>query len=115
MPAVVSLFLPGIVLRGADTLAELQLTAKETLVKLEVEVSGPGPYVAVLADASGKEIFRQDGIVPSDDSIRVWLSAEALPDGAVELLLSSKDVEERRRFRVSRTGAQLPSTTKPAQ
>lgn len=102
MPAVVSLFLPDLVLRGAEDLPLLRVPAGEAMVRLEVEVEGVGPFAAAMRDAEGKDVFRQSGLRVADGVVVVWLAAGALPDGVMELVVSGSGVEERRRFRVGR-------------
>ncbi|MFN7935248.1 MAG: hypothetical protein U0R19_18100 [Bryobacteraceae bacterium] len=101
-PAVVSLFLPGIVLRGADTLPQLRLPAAEAMVKLEMEVPAAGPFVATVSDAAGTELFRQSGLRPTDGAVTLWLSASTLPAGPLDVRISANGVDERRRLQVSR-------------
>jgi len=102
MPAVVSLFLPGIVLRGTENLPQLRLPAAEAMVKLELEISHPGPFQATLADSSATELYRQSGLRPVDGVLVIWLSASALPAGTVELRINGDGLEERRRLHISR-------------
>lgn len=101
-PAVVSLFLPGIVLRGADNLPQLRLPAAEAVVKLEIEVPSSGPFAATINDAAGNELFRQFGLRPVDGVVTLWVSAKALPAGPLEVRISANGVDERRRLQVSR-------------
>ncbi len=102
MPAVVSLFLPDLVLRGAEDLPLLRVPAGEAMVRLEVEVEAAGPLAVALRDAAGKEVFRQSGLRVADGVAVIWVAAGALPDGELELAVSGSGVEERRRFRVGR-------------
>ncbi|MBS1824690.1 MAG: hypothetical protein JST93_05180 [Acidobacteria bacterium] len=101
-PAVVSLFLPGIVLRGAESLPQLKLPSGEAVVKLEIEVQAPGPLAATVRDATGAELFRQSGLQPVDGAVIVWVSAGSLPLGPLEVRISGNGVDERRRLEVSR-------------
>jgi hypothetical protein len=101
-PAVVSLFLPGIVLRGQETIPQLRLPSSEALVKLEVEVPAPGPFTVILANTSGAELLRQSGLRAADGAVSVWFSAGSLPSGELEVRISGNGVEERRRLQVSR-------------
>lgn len=101
-PAVVSLFLPGIVLRGADNLPQLRLPSADAVVKLEIEVQAPGPFVAAVTDGAGAELFRQSGLRPVDSVVTLWFSANTLPTGPLEVRVSANGVDERRRLQVSR-------------
>lgn len=102
MPALVSLFLPGIVLRGEESLPQLRLPAAEAMVKLDLEVAHPGPFQATLSDSSGKELYRQSGLKPVDGGLVIWLAGSALPTGTIELRIDGEGVEERRRLQISR-------------
>ena len=108
-PEVASLYLAGIVVRGAEALPELVLGPRTQLVRLEADPQLEGPLQAQLEDSSGAQISTQHLPPKSGSALRIWLPADGLTVGTYTLRVSSSSsVDESHpheavyRFRVTR-------------
>ncbi|MBL8175647.1 MAG: zf-HC2 domain-containing protein [Bryobacterales bacterium] len=102
MPALVSLFLPDLVLRSNAAPPQLRLPAGHALVKLEIETAHPGPFTATLTGPSGAELLRQSALTPNDKLLTLWLPSSALPSATLQLRLTAPGLDETRQLLIIR-------------